>query len=344
MPHGSDRRRERLRLAGAAVVSSLTTPGGAGPGIRVGVEVGMALTAGRPVVGLETSVIGQGLPHPRNLECIERMTGAIRDAGAVPAWVGVLGGEVVVGLSEEELALFTEPARADKVARRDLPAACARGALGATTVSATIWAAARAGIHVSATGGIGGVHPGERPDVSADLVELSGTPGLLVCSGPKSIVDPAATVERLEELGISLLGYGVDRLPFFLAREAPVELEHRVETPEEAAAVLAAAIGLDTRSTVLLCQPIAEEFAMGAGEVAAATRRCEERADREGVRGRDLTPFLLACLAKETGGRSLEANLGLLESNAALAGAVAVAFVSIAGAPIAGGPTATRSG
>ncbi len=338
MPRRSERGGEHVRLAGGAVVSP-EAKSGPTAGLRIGLEAGAALTEGSPIVGLETSVIGQGLPHPRNLECIDRMTGAIRGAGAVPAWVGVLGGQVVVGLSDEELDRFTEPGRADKVARRDLPAACARGGLGATTVSATIWAAARAGIHVSATGGIGGVHPGRRSDVSADLVELSRTPGLLVCGGPKSIVDAAATVERLEELGVSLMGYQVDRLPFFLAREAPVELEHRVDTPAEAADALAAAIGLDTRSTILLCNPIAREFAMDAGEVAAATRRCEERADREGVRGRDLTPFLLACLADETGGRSLEANLALLESNAALAGAVAVAF-----AAVAGGPTAARSG
>jgi len=230
-----------------------------------------------------------------------------------------------VGLTDAELEIFTEPGKADKVARRDLPAACARGRPGATTVSATIWAAARAGIHVSATGGIGGVHPGASPDVSADLVELSRTPGLLVCSGPKSIVDPLLTVERLEELGVSLLGYGVDRLPYFLAREAPVELEHRVDTPGEAAAVLAAALVLDIRSTLVLCNPIDAQLAMDADEVATAAARCEERADREGVRGRDLTPFLLSCLAEETGGRSLEANLSLLESNARLAAEIAVA-------------------
>jgi len=296
-----------------------------GAPIRVGVEVASALAEGRPVVGLETSVIGQGLPHPRNVECIERMAGAIRGADAVPAWIGVLAGEVVVGLTDTELEGFTQPGRADKVARRDLPAACARGGLGATTVSATIWATARAGIHVSATGGIGGVHPGARPDVSADLVELSRTPGLLVCSGPKSIVDPLLTVERLEELGVSLLGYGVDRLPFFLAREAAVELEHRVDTPGEAAAVLAAALALDTRSTLVLCNPVEARLAMDADEVAAAAMRCEARADREGVRGRDLTPFLLSCLAEETAGRSLEANLSLLESNARLAAEIAAA-------------------
>jgi pseudouridine-5'-phosphate glycosidase len=293
--------------------------------LRIGSEVETAIADRGAVVGLETSVIGQGLPHPRNVECIDRMAGAIREAGAVPAWVGVLDGNVVAGLTGPELEVFTEPGRAEKVARRDLPAACARGGPGSTTVSATIWAAARTGIAVSATGGIGGVHPGAQPDVSADLLELSRTPGLLVCSGPKSIVDAAATAARLEELGVSIIGYGVDRLPFFLAREAPVELEHRADTPVEAAAALDAALALDTRSTLLLCNPIDADLAMDAAEVAAAAARCEERADRDGVHGRDLTPFLLACLAEETGGRSLEANLGLLEANARLAAEVAVA-------------------
>jgi pseudouridylate synthase len=307
---------------------------------RVGGEVETALGGGGPVVGLETSVIGQGLPHPRNVECIDRMAGAIREAGAVPAWIGVLDGNVLIGLTEPELEMFTEPGRADKVARRDLPAACAHGGPGATTVSATIWAAAKAGIAVSATGGIGGLHPGARPDVSADLLELSRTPGLLVCSGPKSIVDPAATAERLEELGVSLIGYGVDRLPFFLAREAHVELEHRVDTPREAAEVLGAALALDTRSTLLLCNPIEVDLAMDADQVATAAARCEERADQDGVRGRALTPFLLACLAEETGGRSLEANLVLLEANARLGAEVAVAHAAFG----AGSATGARSG
>lgn len=178
---------------------------------------------------------------------------------------------------------------------------------------------------MSATGGIGGVHPGEHPDVSADLVELSRTPGLLVCSGPKSIIDPAATAERLEELGVTLVGYGVDRLPFFLAREAPVELAHRVDAPEEAAAVLAAAIDLDTRSTILLCNPIAAGSAMDADEIVAVTRDAEERAASEGVRGTARTPYLLAAIAELTEGRSMEANLALLAANARLAGDVAAA-------------------
>ena len=297
--------------------------------LRIGAEVATALADRRPIVALETSVIGQGLPHPRNVECIDRMTDAIRVASAVPAWIGVVAGEVVVGMSAEELQPFTEPGRADKVARRDLPAACARGGLGAATVSATIWAAARAGITVSATGGIGGVHPGEQEDVSADLRELSCTPGLLVCGGPKSIVDPAATAERLEELGVTLVGYGVSRLPFFLAREAPVELEHRVDTPDEAAAVLHAAMDLDTRSTILLCNPIPAEAAMDGGEIAAATHRAEERAASEGVRGRARTPYLLAAIADLTDGRSMEANLALLAANAGLAGDVASAAAGV---------------
>ena len=176
---------------------------------------------------------------------------------------------------------------------------------------------------MSATGGIGGVHPGEHPDVSADLVELSRTPGLLVCSGPKSIIDPAATVERLEELGVSLVGFGVSSLPFFLVRDARVELEHRVDTPEEAAGLLAAAIDLEARSTIVLCNPIPPEVAMDADEIAVATQRAEERATSEGVRGRWRTPHLLAAIAELTDGRSLEANLALLAANAGLAGDVA---------------------
>lgn len=295
-------------------------------------EVLDARRDGRGVVALETSVIGQGLPFPRNEECVERMARAVRAAGSVPAWIGVVDGVVTVGMKAEQLARFTEPgavakvAKVAKVARRDYPAAVASGGLGATTVSAAIWAAAEAGIRVGATGGIGGVHPGDDPDVSADLVELARTPGLLVCSGPKSIVDPAATADRLEELGVALIGFGVDRLPFFLAREAPVELEHRVDTSAEAAAIARRAGELGVRSTVLLCNPVPTEVAMDGGEIASAALEAERRAEREGVRGKARTPFLLAALAEITGGRSLETNLSLLEDNARLAGEVAAAL------------------
>jgi pseudouridine-5'-phosphate glycosidase len=288
-------------------------------------EVGASIAAGGPVVALETSVIGQGLPYPRNVECVERMSGAIRSAGAVPAWVGLVDGAIRVGLDDEELRRFAESGEATKVARRDVPIALATGALGATTVSATVWAAHRAGIAVGATGGIGGVHPGARPDVSADLLELAMTPVLLVCSGPKSIVDPLATAEKLEELGVALVGYGVDRLPFFTARATDVELEHRVDGSAEAAGIVRALRRAATPSAVLLCNPVPNGRALGVEELLAATSRAEARMAAAGVSGKAVTPFLLAALAEETGGRSLEANLALLEDNARVAAEVAVA-------------------
>jgi pseudouridine-5'-phosphate glycosidase len=291
----------------------------------VAAEVREALRTGVGVVGLETSVIGQGLPSPRNAECVDRMAGAIRGVGAVPAWIGAVGGRLVVGLDDQALARFLERDATTKVARRDVPMALAAGALGATTVSATVWAAARAGITVSATGGIGGVHPGDRSDVSADLFELARTPGLLVCSGPKSIIDPVATADRLEELGVAIVGYGVDRLPFFLAREASVALEHRVDDPAAAASVAVAASGTRARSTVLLVNPIPADAAMDPVEVADATAAAERGADAAGVHGKVRTPFLLAALAEATDGRSLDANLALLEDNARVAGEVAAA-------------------
>ena len=283
-----------------------------------------AIAAGIGVVALETSVIGQGLPPPRNEECVRRMSGAVREAGAVPAWIGVVDGRVVVGLDEHELARFCAPGTATKVARRDVPIAVATGVLGATTVSATIWAGVKAGVRVAATGGIGGVHPGEQVDISADLFELARTPGLLVCSGPKSIIDPVATTEKLEELGVAIVGYGVSRLPFFLSREAPVELEHRVDTPAQATAMLRSSLALRAGSTLLLCNPVPSGDALATDEVAVAAREAERLADEAAVAGKSRTPFLLAAMAELTDGRSLEANLSLLEDNARVAAEIAV--------------------
>jgi pseudouridine-5'-phosphate glycosidase len=298
-------------------------------GVLVAEEVRTALVEGRGVVALETSVVGQGLPYPRNRECVERMSEAIRAATAVPAWIGAVDGSVVVGLDDARLARFVEPDAAVKVARRDLPAAVATGALGATTVSAAIWAARAAGIAIGATGGIGGVHPGDG-DVSADLLELARTPVLLVCSGPKSIIDAAATVEKLEELGVAVVGYGVDRLPWFLAREAPgVDLEHRVDTPAEAAVLARVTRDLRVEAATLLCNAVPAAAAMEPGEVARVSAQAEARAEGAGVSGKGRTPYLLAALAELTGGRSLEANLALLEDNARVAGEVAAAYAAV---------------
>jgi pseudouridylate synthase len=297
--------------------------------IRLLEEVAEALAGRRPVVALETSVLAQGLPVPQNGEAAGAMARAVRAAGAVPAWIAVDAGQVRVGLADADLARVAVPGEAAKVARRDLPVVVASGGLGATTVSAAVWAAHRAGIDVLATGGIGGVHHGSG-DVSADLIELAATPALVVCSGPKSIVDPEATMERLEELGVSVIGYRSDRLPFFVAGHADVALEHRVDTPAAAAAVALALRRLDVGSSVVLCNPVPDGVALDRDAVADAVRACEEAAMSRGVRGRDVTPFLLSCLAERTGGQSLRANLALLESNAGLAAEVASALASAA--------------
>jgi pseudouridylate synthase len=294
--------------------------------IVISEEVQQALREGAAVVALETSVLSQGLPHPRNLEAAAGMSARIHSHAAVPAWTAVKDGRIRVGLTDHEVEEFADPgSQIAKVARRDYPAAIASGGLGATTVSATLWAAHRAGIEIMATGGIGGVHP-RSGDVSADLLEMARVPGLIVCSGPKSIVDPAATLERLEELGILVAGYGVDRLPFFLARETDLELEHRVDSPPHAAALAGARRALGAESSVLLCNPIPAADAMDPAIVAEAVEHCEREGERRGVRGKDVTPFLLSCLSERTGGVSLEANLSLLSANADLAARIAVAL------------------
>ena len=294
-----------------------------GPRVALSPEVARAVGSGSPVVALETSVLAQGLPDPHNRRAAERMAAAIEDRGAVPSWTWVNQGKLRVGARPEELDRLMG-GRAIKTARRDLPAVLAGGGLGATTVSATLWAARAAGIEVVATGGIGGVHPGTG-DVSADLLELARTPVTVVCSGPKSILDPEATMERLDELGVGVVGYRCSNLPFFLVREAPPSLEHRVETAGEVTGIIRARRDLGLRSATLVCNPIPESAALPADEVADIVARCAEQATARGVMGKDLTPHLLGCLAERTGGASIDANLALLESNARLAAEIAAA-------------------
>jgi pseudouridine-5'-phosphate glycosidase len=285
-------------------------------------EIAGAIVSGSPAVSLETSVLGQGLPEPWNRRAAEAMDAAVRGAGALPAWIWVAEGRIRIGATAGDLDRLMTGGPA-KVARRDLPAALGTGGLGATTVSATLWAARRAGIEVAATGGIGGVHPGTG-DVSADLVELARTPATLVCSGPKSILDPAATLERLEELGVAVLGYRTDRLPFFVVRDSGLHLEHRADDPKEVAAAASARRDLGIDSTLVVCRPCPEEVALPRELVAEVVARCRDR--HRAVTGKAVTPALLACLAEETGQASIRANLALLEANALLAGEVAGAL------------------
>jgi pseudouridine-5'-phosphate glycosidase len=228
-----------------------------------------------------------------------------------------------VGASDADLSRLCSPEAAAKVTRRDLPFVLASGGLGATTVSAMIWSARAARIDVAATGGIGGVHPGSG-DVSADLLEIARTPVTLVCSGPKSIVDLPATIERLEELGVGILGYRCDRVPFFVVRESPIPLEHQVSEARGVADVHRSHRALGVPSALLVFNPVPEGFGMPREVVDAAAEDCLQEAHRTGVRGKDVTPFLLSCLAQRTDGASLEANVALLVSNAELAAEVAV--------------------
>ena len=230
-----------------------------------------------------------------------------------------------MGASDPQIRRLATQPHVAKVARRDLPVVVAGGGLGATTVSATLWAAHAAGVEVMATGGIGGVHPGSD-DVSADLLEMARTPGAVVCSGPKSIVDPAATLERLEELGVGVIGYRCTELPFFLSVTSGLPLEHRLDGPEQVAAACAARRDLGVQTAILVCNPIDEPHALAVEEVARHLTGCQQRAAEAGVAGKDVTPFLLRCLSQATGGASLEANLALLEANAALAGSIAAAL------------------
>lgn len=285
-----------------------------------------ALDAGRPVVALESTVIAHGLPRPRNLEVGRALEAEVRAAGAHPATVGVVAGRPVVGLDDAGLERLATAEGVTKLSTRDLPLAVARGADGATTVAATAWLAARAGVGVFATGGIGGVHRGSPPDVSADLTELARTPVLVVCAGAKSILDLPATREALETHGVPVVGWGTDELPGFYAPETGLPTDARVDGAEEAAALWRAHRGLGLPGGMLLCVPPPAEHALPRAEVDAAIGAALERAEREGVRGKEVTPFLLAAVAEATGGRSLEANVALLRRNARVAAEVAVAL------------------
>jgi pseudouridylate synthase len=293
---------------------------------RVAPEVRRALAHSEPVVALESTVLAHGLPRPRNLELGRALEAEVRGGGAVPATIALIGGHALVGLTERELEHVALTDGVLKCSTRDLPVAFAGGHDGATTVAATMWLAARAGIEVFATGGIGGVHRGLPPDVSADLLELQRTSLLVVCAGAKSILDLPATREALETAGVLLLGWKTDRMPAFYSLDSGVEVDRRVESADEAARIWRAHRALDLPGSVLLCVPPPVEHALEAAEVEGAIQRALRQAEREGVAGKRLTPFLLRAVAEQTGGRSLDANLALLRKNARVAAAVATAL------------------
>jgi pseudouridine-5'-phosphate glycosidase len=296
--------------------------------MQIAPEVAQALAEARPVVALESTLISHGLPRPRNLEVALTVEAAVRDGGAVPATVAVVAGGVRVGLDEQELETIAGDERVAKCGLRDLAPLAARGGHGATTVAATAHLAACAGIRVFATGGLGGVHRGAREswDESADLEALARTPVVVVCSGVKSILDVGATLERLETLGVTVLGFGTDGFAGFYLADSGHPAPWRVDSAAEVAAVLAAQaeLGLGGRGLVV-AQPLPAADQLDVAVHDEVLARALDAAERGGVMGKDVTPFLLERLHRDTGGASLEANVRLVLHNARLAAEIAVA-------------------
>jgi pseudouridylate synthase len=291
-------------------------------------EVRSTLELGSPVVALESTVIAHGLPAPRNLEVGAELEALVRAGGAVPATIAVLDGRARVGLSVGQMERIGTEEDVLKLSTRDLPLALARGRSGATTVAATSWLANRAGIAVFATGGIGGVHRGEPRDVSADLVELGRTPTLVVCAGAKSILDLPATREALESAGVLCLGWKTKRFPAFYSGESGLEVDAEVGDEADVAAIWRAARKAGLPGGMLLCVPPPREAELPRALIEAAIDRALDEARTSGVSGRAVTPFLLAAVARETGGRALTANIALLRRNASIAARVAVSLAS----------------
>jgi pseudouridine-5'-phosphate glycosidase len=294
--------------------------------LQIAPEVKAALDTNQPVVALESTLITHGLPYPRSRDTALAMEAAVREAGAVPATVAVLSGEVRVGLTAAEIDALAQTPGTRKCSRRDLPVAVALGETGSTTVAGTMIVAHMAGIRVFATGGIGGVHRGHPEDVSADLIELGRTPVAVISSGAKSILDLPRTLEVLETQGVPVVGYGTDTLPSFFSRATGLPVDVRIDTPQQAAAIIAASGRLGIQQGILIVSPVPEADAIPAADAEAAIEQAAREADEQGISGRDLTPYLLARVSELTGERSQRANLSLLVNNAKVAAQIAVAL------------------
>ncbi len=285
-------------------------------------EVQQALAEGKPVVALESTIISHGMPYPKNVETALLVEKTIRDNGAIPATIAIIGGRLKAGLSPEEIEYLGKSGRkVAKVSRRDLAAIVARGADGATTVTTTMIIAHMAGIRVFATGGIGGVHRGAETtmDISADLEELANTPVMVVCAGAKSILDLGLTLEYLETKGVPVIGYGTDELPAFYTRRSGFGVDYRVDTPAQLAAMFKAQQELGMKGGMLVTNPIPEQYAMDKEVIDAAIDQAVRESREKGIHGKETTPFLLARVVELTGGDSLESNIQLVLNNAVVA-------------------------
>jgi pseudouridylate synthase len=292
--------------------------------IEIAPEIATPLRLDRPVVALESTVIAHGLPRPTNLETSQRIEEIVRESHAVPATIGIIDGKLKVGLDAAEIRRLAEEDNIRKVSTRDLPIAVAESWNGATTVASTCWIAHRAGIRVFATGGVGGVHRGRLPDVSADLPELARTAIVVVCSGAKIVLDLPATREWLETYGVTVVGYGCDEFPAFYSRSSGLPVDTRANSPAEVVAIFNAQRALGIDSALLVSVPVPEEFEVPRERLETVLAEALESADRNGIGGRELTPFLLTQMAERSQGSTLRANIALLENNARVAAAIAL--------------------
>ena len=289
-------------------------------------EVAEALASGKPVVALESTIISHGMPYPQNVETALKVEKTIRENGAVPATIAIIGGRLKAGLTPEQIEYLGKKGRAvTKASRRDLPVLVARGEDGATTVTTTVTTtmiiANLAGIKVFATGGIGGVHRGAETtmDISADLEELSMTPVMVICAGAKSILDLGLTLEYLETKGVPVIGYGTEELPAFYTRKSGFKVDYRIDTPEELAAAFRAKLEMGLKGGMLVTNPIPEEYSMDPERINAAIDQAIAECNKKGIKGKDTTPFLLARIKDITEGDSLDSNIQLVLNNARLA-------------------------
>ena len=296
-------------------------------------EVQKALDEGRPVVALESTIISHGMPYPQNVETALKVEQIIRDNGAVPATIAILGGRLKAGCTKEEIEYLGKQGQAvTKASRRDLAVLCARKADGATTVTTTMMIAHMAGIQIFATGGIGGVHRGAETtmDISADLEELANTPVMVVCAGAKSILDLGLTLEYLETHGVPVIGYGTKELPAFYTRKSGFAVDYEIDTPAELAKAFYVKQDMGLGGGMLVTNPIPEEFSMDADVINKAIDEAVEEANAKGIHGKETTPFLLAKIKDLTGGDSLASNIQLVYNNAKLAAATACVLSKLA--------------
>ena len=297
--------------------------------LSISPEVQEALKAGKPVVALESTIISHGMPYPQNVETALKVEQTIRENGAVPATIAIIGGQLKAGCTPEEIEYLGKKGQAViKASRRDLPVLVARKADGATTVTTTMIIAAMAGIRVFATGGIGGVHRGAQQtfDISADLEELAQTSVMVVCAGAKSILDLGLTLEYLETKGVPVIGFGTEELPAFYTRHSGFKVDYRIDTPEELAVAFKAKMDCGLKGGMLVTNPIPEEFSMPKEVIDKAIDQALREMDEAGIHGKQCTPFLLAKVKDLTGGESLASNIQLVLNNARLAAKTAKAL------------------